>query len=117
MQNEQWENLIDSLEIKFGKLERKRRTTVTTNDIGHEIKNEEEWLEFETPSGKMRLSRITRPMIIDKKFHYTHTAKAKGKVEYVLSETEKSYRVVLSQWNSLNNDWQEVQAPNGNLKF
>lgn len=117
MQDEKWENLIDNLEIKFGKLSRKSQTTVSTDDIGHEIKSEEEWVEFETPLGKMKLSRVTRPMIIDKKFHYTHTGGGKGKVEYVLSDTEKTQKVTLYKWNSLNNEWQEVKTPDGELKF
>lgn len=117
MQDEQWENLLDNLEIKFGKLERKNKSFTQTDDVGHEIKNDEEWVEFDTPMGKMKLSRVTKPMILDKKFHYTHTSGGKGKVEYVLSDTEKSHRVTLYQWNDMNNEWQEVKTPNGELKF
>lgn len=117
MQEEQWENLLDNLEIKFGKLERRHQTTNSFDDVGNEIKNEEEWVEFETPMGRMKVSRVTRPMIIDKKFHYTHTSGGKGRVEYILSDTEKTHRVILYQWNDLNNNWEEVKTPNGDLKF
>ncbi len=118
MQDEQWENLLDSLEIKFGKLNRKQQTTTRTDDVGHEIKSDEEWVEFETPMGRMKLSRVTRPMILDKKFHYTHTGGSKGKVEYILSDTEKSHKVTLYQWNHIENGWQEVKGPEGSaFKF
>lgn len=117
MQDEQWGDLIDNLEIKFGKLDRKTKTTVTTDDVGHEIKNDEEWVEFETPLGKMKIVRTVRPMIIDKKFHYTHTGGGKGKVEYVMSDTEKSHKVTLYRWNTLDNDWNEVKTPTGELRF
>lgn len=117
MQDEQWENLIDNLEIKFGKLERKKQTTSSIDDVGNKTKNEEEWLEFETPMGEMKLSRVVRPMIIDKKFHYTHGSGGKGKVEYIVSDTEKSHKVTLYKRDDLNNDWQEVQTPGGDLRF
>ena len=65
----------------------------------------------------MKVSRITRPMIIDKKFHYTHTSGGKGRVEYVLSDTEKTHRIALYKWNSLDDNWEEVKTPNGDLKF
>ena len=52
MQEEQWENLIDNLEVKFGQLDRKHKNTSSFDDVGNEIKNEEEWVEFETPMGK-----------------------------------------------------------------
>jgi hypothetical protein len=117
MQDEQWNNLIDNLELKFGKLERKHQTAIQTDDIGHEIKNREEWVEFETPMGKMKLSRVTRPMIVDKKVHYTHTGGSKGKVEYILSENEFSHKVTLYNWNKLRNEWQEMELPSGGIKF
>jgi hypothetical protein len=117
MQDEKWEDLLDNLEVKFGKLDRKHQVKATHDDVGNEIRNEEEWVEFETPMGKMKVSRITRPMIIDKKFHYTHSAGGKGQVEYVLSDTEKTQRVVLSKWNNLNNEWEEIKTPSGDIKF
>ena len=117
MQDEKWAELIYNLEAKFGELERKTQTTVSKDDAGHERKTSEEWLIFKTPMGKMKLSRITRPMIIDKKFHYTHSTKSKGKVEYIMSDTEKSYNVQLSKWDELKNDWQEVQITSDELKF
>jgi len=117
MQDDKWDDLIDSLEMKFGKVDRKHRSTITTDDVGHEIKNDEEWIEFESPLGKMKLIRVTRPMIIDKKFHYTHTGGSKGKVEYVLSDTELSHKVTLYQWNNIKQDWQEMELPSGELKF
>jgi hypothetical protein len=117
MQDEKWENLLDNLEIKFGKLERKRSKSTSEDDVGHEITAIDEWVEFDSPIGKMKLVRTTRPMIIDKKFHYTHTGGSKGKVEYVLSDTEKSHKVTLYRWNDIKNDWLEVEQPKGELKF
>lgn len=117
MQDEKWENLLDNLEIKFGKLERKKQKSISTDDVGNEIKNEEEWVEIETPMGKMKVARITRPLITDKKVHYTHSGGSRGKIEYILSDTEKSHKVVLSKWDSLKSDWQEINVPAGDIKF
>ena len=117
MQDEQWVNLIYNLETKFGKLERKHLQTITTDDVGHEMKSDEEWVEFDSPLGKMKVSRITRPLIIDKKYHYTHSSGSKGKVEYVFSENEFSHKIALYKWNGSKEEWQEMDLPEGNLKF
>ncbi|MDD5693137.1 MAG: hypothetical protein WC437_00645 [Patescibacteria group bacterium] len=117
MQDDKWGDLIDDLETKFGELNRKIQTSISEDDTGHEVKTTEEWVEFETPMGRMKLSRITRPMIIDKKFHYTHSAGGRGKVEYVMSDTEKTHKTKLYKWDDLKDDWQEVQTTNGELRF
>ncbi len=117
MQEDKWIDLIDNLEIKFGQLDRKSQKTTSEDDTGHKIDTFEEWVEFDTPMGRMKLSRITRPMIIDKKFHYTHSAGGKGKVEYITSDTEKSHKTKLYKWDDFKDDWQEIETKSDELKF
>ena len=117
MNDEKWENLIDVIELKFGKLERQFNKTISTDNMGHEINHEEEWVEFTTELGKMKVSRITRPLIIDKKYHYNRSSAGMGQVEYILSEDEKSQKIVIYKWDIISRDWVEIPIKPGELRF
>ncbi|MCK4545917.1 MAG: hypothetical protein KAW17_00620 [Candidatus Eisenbacteria sp.] len=99
MDNERWYNLLDSLKEKL------------------EIENEGEqpgpggatveWITFKGPKGLMKLERTSRPVILDRKMHYSKRAGGATEEELVLSETEKSYRVGLYVWSDAGG-WEEV---------
>ena len=86
---------------------------------------EEKWLDlldninekFEIlKKEKEEMERTTKPMIIDKKVHYNRTSGTGGKVEYILSDTEKTSKVTAFKKDDFGN-WEEINLPGGNLSF
>ncbi len=109
MQDNRWENLIFMIEEKFGIVDRKKENIeVAKTSTGQPIFGEREIIEFFSPSGKMRLERIGRPKVIDKKVLSTKRIGGKVAVDYVYSSEEKTYQVKLYRFNENENNWQEI---------
>lgn len=117
MNNEKWLDLIDSLENKFGKIEKNKITRSEISFAGKEVITTIEQIEFSTPAGKMRVERITKPAVLDKKVHYSHTSSSRGNTEYIYSETEKSHQVKLYKKTSPGNEWQEIETGGKGILF
>lgn len=67
-----------------------------------------EYIEFKGPMGKMRLEFITRPLVLDKKTQYSRRIGSETKVEYVYSETEKTYTFNAYKWDEATGEWEEI---------
>jgi len=101
MNDEKWEDLLYKISLK-AKLERSERTE---NDGRTRI----ETVIFDVGNGKMKLERITRPLILEKRTRYSKRIGGAVAEEYVYSETEKVYRVNLYRWSEEESDWVEVE--------
>ena len=99
MNDERWYSLLDDLKEKL-KFENEGEQP---GPAGATI----EWVTFQGPMGKMKLERTSRPVVIDRKMHYSKSASGNVEEELVLSETEKTYRVALYAWNEAGG-WREV---------
>ena len=109
MHDAKWENLIFMIEEKFGISSRKKEEIeVAKTSQNIPIFGEKESIEFTTPRGKMKLERIAKPKIIDKKVLSTKRIGGKVAVDYVYSEEEKTYEVKLYRFDEKENNWQEV---------
>jgi hypothetical protein len=103
MNDQRWEEVLRRLDKLFGDLE------------FDEIEEEETQAVTETvvwtgPQGKMKLARTTRPLVVDKKTHFSNRIGGGTHVEYVYSKTETTSRVRLFRWNEALGDWNEVDA-------
>jgi hypothetical protein len=103
MNDQRWEEVLRRLDKSFGDLE------------FDEIEEEETQAVTETvvwtgPQGKMKLARITRPLVVDKKTHFSNRAGGSTHVEYIYSKTESTSRVRLYRWNEATSDWVEMDA-------
>ncbi len=82
MKQERWEQIKELIKKKF---------KVLSEDKVKEEEKEIETIEFQGPLGKMKLEWVQKPKVLD--IRASHAAKragaAAGKVEQVLSETEK----------------------------
>ena len=65
---------------------------------------------WQSPQGRMKLTRTTRPLVVDKKLHYSHRIGGGSSVEYVYSKTESTSRIRLFKWSERLNDWEEIDA-------
>lgn len=100
MNDETWEELLYKISLK-SKLKRDVRTE-------EEGRATTETVVFDVGAGEMKLERVSRPIVIDKKMRYSKRIGGDTSTEYVYSETEKSHRVTLYRWSDEESDWVEV---------
>jgi len=69
-----------------------------------------EFIEFESPMGKIRLEYVSRAVVLDKKTNYSKRIGSETQVEYVYSEDEKSHSMIAYKWNEAGEDWDEIES-------
>jgi hypothetical protein len=101
MNDERWDELLYKIGLKSGPLDVK-------TDTQDEGRTKIETVVFETAMGRLKLQRTSRPVVLERKTRYSKRIGGATDEEYVYSETEKSYRVVLYRWNEEESSWDEV---------
>ncbi len=116
MNDEKWLDILDMIDNKFEVLDKTRAEVPIGDDLDEEKATEIiEAVIFNGPLGKMKVERITKPEIIDKKTHYSKRAGDKARVEYEFSQTEKVHKMKAYRWDDIAGDYIEIEA--GNLSF
>ena len=100
MTDEKWEALVGQLRRKF------KITEHTTSEPDLRDKAVREVVVFDGPTGPMKLERVTRPLVLEKKPIYSGRAGAGVSYDYVLDPVEKTHRETLFRWE--NNGWTEM---------
>lgn len=100
MTDDKWEALVEQVRRKF------KISQHTTSEPDLRDKAVRELIVFEGPTGPMKLERVTRPLVIEKKPIYSGRAGAGVMYEYVLDPVEKTHRESLFRWE--NNGWTEM---------
>ncbi len=100
MNDDKWEELVTRIERKLKVIDKK----VTTADEG---RTTIETVIFQSPEGRMKLERTSKPLVVDKKMHYSRRIGSQPSVEYVYSPTDKVQRVQLYKWSGA--EWEEIQ--------
>jgi hypothetical protein len=103
MNDQRWEEVLRRLDKQFGDLEFDEVEDDATRSTVESV-------IWTGPAGRMRLTRTTRPLVLDSKRHFSNRAGAGSHVEYVYSKTEITQKVKLYQWNAARNDWDEMDA-------
>lgn len=102
MSPERWQNLKGELKDKFPVL---AEGTEELDDRPGSF----EFMELETPPGKVRLEYWTQPLVLDKKTTTSRRIGASVAVDYIYSEDEVTNRLQVFQWNEAAGDWDEVK--------
>jgi hypothetical protein len=103
MNDQRWEEVLKRLDRQFGGLEFDETEEEETQTVTESVV----WL---SPQGRMKLTRTTRPLVVDKKLHYSSRIGGSSHVEYVYSKTESSSRIRLFRWSDAMSDWEEIDA-------
>ncbi len=103
MNDNKWQNLIETIEERFGISERK--TEALEKGPG-----EKEIIIFNGPLGKIKLERTSRPLVLEKRGIVSKRIGAKADIEYIYSDTEKVQKFRAYKWNGDTNDWEEISA-------
>ena len=104
MNPEKWDkikgNVLDNMEVEESDSYKSDETN------GAEV----EFIIFKSPLGRIKLEFITKPLILDKKTIYSNRIGSETKVEYVYSDTEKTYRLNFYKWDEDRDIWSEIDA-------
>ncbi|MGE5175005.1 MAG: hypothetical protein ACM3JJ_01415 [Hyphomicrobiales bacterium] len=103
MNDQRWEEVLRRLDKLFGDLEFDETEDEETQAVTESV-------VWTSPQGRMKLARTTRPLVVDKKLHYSNRAGGGSHVEYVFSKTETTSRIRLFRWSEAMNDWEEIDA-------
>jgi hypothetical protein len=103
MTREKWEEIKGNIKDDFEFLEEQKEEL----DPGP---GDKEIILFNGPLGKMKLEFITRPVILDKRAIASRRIGSHRTVEYIYSDTEKSYTMKAYKWDEAQNDWLEMEA-------
>jgi len=101
MHQRKWEDLLDKIEKLFGFIEH------TTEEYPERHMTVETAI-FDGASGRMKLERTAKPLVIDKKVTYSKRLGSDVDVEYVISEDEFVDTVKLFRWDKLAREWKQM---------
>ena len=110
MQDEQWEQLKENIKGKFKVPEENTEDLIVETAEGPVKQGFVEFLIVETPMGRMKLTRESRPVVLGKKFHYSHRAGISARTEYKFSDTDFTHKLRVYKWNEEYDNWEEIDA-------
>ncbi len=112
MTYERWEEIKEHIKGRFEIIDEKTEDLLAQTAEGPVKQGVCEILIAHTSAGKIKLVCEIRPKILEKKFHYTHQQGKSAEVQYVLSDTEKTYQLRLYRWDDREEDWSELSPEN-----
>lgn len=112
MDIDHWETMKENLRKRFEVEEEGTEELMVETQDGPVLKGTGNFLVFSTPVGRVKLSFEKKPMLLDKKEHYSHRAGQAARIDYQFSETEFTYKLHAYKWNDNTEEWKEIDAEN-----
>jgi hypothetical protein len=110
MQDDKWEALKEELKRKFKVEDEHFEDLIVHTSEGDFVQGKVEVIIFPSPLGRIKLTRESRPVVLDKKIIYSHQQGKSGRAEYQFSDTEMSYKIKAYKWDDYNDEWKEMDA-------
>src|SRR6266566_3949454 len=110
MQDDKWEALKEELKRKFKVEDEHFEDLMVQTADGPVVSGKAEVIIFETPMGKVKLARESKPVVLGKKEFYSHQQGKAARVEYEFSDTEFSHKIKAYKWDDDNDEWKEIDA-------
>ncbi len=111
MTDERWLDTVATLKDKFQILEEGKEDLPEEEGKGFR-----EFVIFQGPLGKMKVERTTKAVVTGKKTIGSKRMGSEATVQYIYSDTEKSYKFKAYKWDEAQNDWVEITLEAGNLE-
>ena len=108
-----WDKIIDQLELKLGDIDIEDLEETREDDTGQKIVAKIKRVEAEISGRKIRIEKVTTPLILDRKTHYSHSSANRTMVEYVVSDSEFTTKVRAYMWDDVTANWQEINLNQG----
>lgn len=113
MTEDRWEETKEMAKKNFEVVEEKTEPLYLKTGLTEDTKKEigkKEVLIFTGPIGKIKLEYSIKPVVLEKKEHFSRRAGTSAQSEYILSETEFSRRLDAYKWSEADNDWLAIEA-------
>lgn len=109
MKQEKWEEIKGKIKDQFEVIEEKKEPLMIRVGLEDSQKaGDKDIIIFQSPIGKVKLEYLIKPVILDKKEHFSKRAGTSARTEYELSETEFVRRMEAYKWNEADQDWQSI---------
>jgi len=109
MNDEKWQLLIEQVKAKFGDVSLHTEDLLVETADGVVKQGTEDILEFENDIGRFQIARENKPVLLDKKMHFSHRQGDSARTEYVFSENELSHKLVIYKEDQ-NGEWRKLDA-------
>ena len=110
MDPEKWERLKEDLKVRFKILSEGTEDLKAMTGEGEVKSGTAEVLILQTPMGKVKLSYESKPLLLDKKFIYSHRGGQSARTEYKFSESEFTQKLKAYLWSEDDDSWKEIDA-------
>lgn len=111
MNDERWNNIISMVQEKFSPADLSgKEIEIGEDKHSNPIMGRVEQIEFSGPLGQMKLERVTKPKVLDKKTLYSNRGGSDVRVDYVYSENEVVQTMKAYRWDEDDNMWVEIEA-------
>jgi len=110
MDIDKFEQLKDEIRRKFEVEEEITEDLLTETADGLIKQGTADALVFNSPVGRVKLALEKRPVVLDKKFIFSHRQGQAARTEYEFSDSEFSYRLKAYQWSEVDDEWKEIDA-------
>lgn len=107
MTDDKWQDLVETAQKHFKDVSLRTEDIILETEDGPQNRGTEDTLEFENPSGRFKIVRENKPVVLGKTEHFSHRMGDTAKTEYKFSETEFSHKVRVFKESSFE-DWQEI---------
>ncbi len=111
MNDEHWQALVEQAKKNFQDVAISTEDLLAETSDGMSRQGSMDVLEFTNDAGTFKLVRENRPVVLDKKMHYSHRQGDSARTEYVLSDTEFSHKLLFYKQDNYG-EWQELDAAN-----
>ena len=95
MTDEKWESLVEMAKKNFKNVSLETEDLLGPSADGDVKQGTQDVLEFENAQGRFRVVRETRPVLLEKKMHFSHRQGDSARTEYVFSDKEMSHKIVV----------------------
>ncbi len=112
MTEEKWQEVIAKIKDNFKLISHQTQELDESFGLGSV-----EYIEFIGPLGKMKLERITKPLVIDKKTIGSKRIGSNSTVEYIFSDTEKVHKFKAYRFNEKSQEWEEMEMQKEGMIF
>lgn len=109
MNDERWEQFIELARQKFRGVKVSTEDLVVSTQDGLQKQGTQDILVFDKGDDRFKLVRENRPVVLEKKMHYSHRQGDTAQTEYKFSDTEFSHKLRVYRETDID-EWEEIDA-------
>ena len=107
MTDDKWKDLVEMVQGNFKNVKLSTEDLIMDTPDGPKVQGTEDILVFSTPTGRFKLVRENKPVVLEKKMMYTHRPGDTARAEYKFSDTELSHKLRVYKEEDFD-EWEEV---------